>query len=445
VHRTTPPKTQLTLGVRAFIIHDRRYPVVKSHREGYQTLDGEYYFGVEPPTSGDLVPVHYEDNYSNDLIDSRSTYITNNAGVRKRVFPTGGNFEVVKRTYSESSSLPNKPIRLYSRNRPYGYLQLNRPQRAGWPSITNSVFPTPERTSTSELKALGRFAISRTTPTTSEVDLSSTLGEILSEGLPSMIGMSLYGRGSPGNPRGLAEENLNYQFGVKPLISDVTKAVDAFRRSKQIWDRYVANAGKVLKRRYDFPSKVEVTRTTDSSLPAPLGNQSLYEGGFSFPRTIVRTTTRRRWFVGHYRYAIPTDPFERNLSQWNKLYGAIPDVETLWNLAPWSWAADWITDIGTSVSNFSALQADGLVLLGGYMMEYTSTKDEVYLGPVRYASTFSAAGKNPPPSYFTQTFFAERKRRVVASPYGFDVDWDGFSPTQLGILASLGITRGRRP
>ncbi len=37
----------------------------------------------------------------------------------------------------------------------------------------------------------------------------------------------------------------------------------------------------------------------------------------------------------------------------------------------------------------------------------------------------------------------ETKQRLRATPYGFGLSWDGFSPEQLAILASLGITRGR--
>ncbi len=386
----------------------------------------------------------YDDDYTNDLIESHSSKLYNFARTKTTDLGSGGNFEVLKRTYLESSSYPlGKPLVLTASNGPEGRLELPRSQRAAYPAITNSVFPVPARSTEAQLKALGRLAISRTTPTSSEVDLSTTIGELITEGLPSMIGLSKYSGGTDGPLNKAARENLNYQFGVKPLINDLQKAVDAYRRSKQIWDRYVANAGKVLKRRYDFLPTLTVTRTTDTSNPAPYGNRFLYTGN-SHPREIVTTVRKNQWFIGHYTYAIPPSPFARNSSRWDKLYGVVPDIETVWNLAPWSWALDWVGDFGTSVSNMSAFQKDGLVLLSGYMMEYTSTKVEIYLGPVRYAP---ASGQPLPQlanQWYSQTFLAERKRRVVASPYGFDLSWDGFTPQQVSILLSLGITKGRR-
>lgn len=381
------------------------------------------------------------DTYTNDLVDSRSSFHFDEETGNSHNYGSGGDFEVVKRTHYESSSLPPGDVKLYGSNGGPGKPSTRAifsKQRAGGSPVVNAMFPNPASSTKSQLEALGRQAISRTLPTTSEVDLSSTLAEIISEGLPSMIGLATY-RGGTKAARSAAEENLNYEFGVRPLISDVQKAVDVHRRSKQIWDQYVANAGKVLRRRYDFRPELKVTRYNTRGNPAPYGDRFLYTGD-DHPLEIVTTEIKRQWFVGHYTYAIPRDPFERNLSQWNKLYGVVPDVETLWNLAPWTWALDWIGDFGTTVSNFSALQADGLVLKSGYMMEYTSKEQVYYLGPVRYSPHES----NPKPAYFTQSFKTERKRRVVASPYGFQLDWDGFSPRQIGILASLGITRGSR-
>jgi len=35
----------------------------------------------------------------------------------------------------------------------------------------------------------------------------------------------------------------------------------------------------------------------------------------------------------------------------------------------------------------------------------------------------------------------ETKERVTASPFGFGLTWDGFTPYQMAILAALGVTR----
>jgi hypothetical protein len=108
--------------------------------------------------------------------------------------------------------------------------------------------------------------------------------------------------------------------------------------------------------------------------------------------------------------------------------------EVLWNLAPWSWAIDWFSNLGDVVSNLSDWATDGLALRYGYIMEHKS----IYV-------TYSLVGK---PRFLPEGTFAsdviayrETKRREKATPFGFGLDWNTFSPRQLAIAAALGITR----
>jgi hypothetical protein len=120
------------------------------------------------------------------------------------------------------------------------------------------------------------------------------------------------------------------------------------------------------------------------------------------------------------------------------LYGGLPDINTLWNLTPWSWAADWVSDLGTLSANVNNFSKDGLVMPYAYMMETISVENTFVSGPWSFDSR---PGEQ---HFFTQSFKTTRKRRIAASPYGFDVDFGGFSQRQLAILASLGITKQAR-
>jgi hypothetical protein len=128
------------------------------------------------------------------------------------------------------------------------------------------------------------------------------------------------------------------------------------------------------------------------------------------------------------------DAFYEGYYKARRIYGLTLDPEVLWNLAPWSWFADWFVNAGDVVSNISDLSFDGLVMRFGYMMEHSIVADEVRLG----GSSFSG-GTSLDTTIWLVT---ETKQRIRASPYGFGLTWESFSPRQLAILAALGVTRG---
>lgn len=116
-----------------------------------------------------------------------------------------------------------------------------------------------------------------------------------------------------------------------------------------------------------------------------------------------------------------------------KVLGLELTPETLWNLAPWSWAVDWVSNAGDVVSNISDWANDGLVLKYGYMMEETSVTD-VYT----FDGPSGLPGNHQP---YPVTLQRTVKKRIRATPFGFGLNWSGFSPRQLAILAALGITK----
>jgi len=105
--------------------------------------------------------------------------------------------------------------------------------------------------------------------------------------------------------------------------------------------------------------------------------------------------------------------------------------EVLWNLAPWSWAADWFGNIGDVMHNVSALGRDGLVMEYGYVMNERKT-DASYVCRSRLGT------------YTRDVTTVDRRRWAAISPYGFSVSWDGLTPKQLAVVTALGLTRGPR-
>jgi hypothetical protein len=133
------------------------------------------------------------------------------------------------------------------------------------------------------------------------------------------------------------------------------------------------------------------------------------------------------------------DAYEQNA---NRILGARPSIETLWNLAPWSWLSDWWLDIGTVISNARLLGEDGQVLRYGYLMKHSKVRSTYRLNTgVEMYYTFTGGTKPAYTGPITNIVTRETKERVKATPYGFGITLASLSAKQWAILGALGLTR----
>lgn len=121
-------------------------------------------------------------------------------------------------------------------------------------------------------------------------------------------------------------------------------------------------------------------------------------------------------------------------SEAEKLLGLQVTPEVLWNLAPWSWLSDWFFNVGSLMTNFSALGKDNVVMRRGYMMGHDMTT-------VTYSNPGVSLYQSLPSGPISQSFTAETKARRRAHPYGFGVTHSQLTAKQAAILAALGISR----
>jgi len=150
--------------------------------------------------------------------------------------------------------------------------------------------------------------------------------------------------------------------------------------------------------------------------------------------------TKRTWFSGAYVYHLPVGNdvlgrLERYAALADHLLGVSLNASTIWELAPWSWMADWWGDIGAVMSNSSAVSSNGLVMKYGYLMRQT---DEFNRFVIPEGLMFKRKISTGPVS---STFTRVTKERRKATPYGFGVDLKTLSPFQWSILGALGLTR----
>lgn len=356
----------------------------------------------------------------------------------KRQWDIGSPFRTSRHEYE--ASLPQHVSAWTAEHSPSSYQNYQGPiwlkPRLG----SASDFPTHLETSEKSLRDHGATAISRVLPTNPAADLTTFAAELVREGLPSIVGAQLLSRRNGPPPSRVGSEYLNWEFGWAPIISGLKDFANVAQDWETILEQYRRDSGKNVRRRYTFPDAIETTTRNEGTLvtPRPLSASFFNRTGTT---TITTKKTRSVWFSGCFTYYL--DPGDTALGKANrhaqearKLLNIELTPEVVWNLSPWSWAVDWISNAGDVFHNMSAFQQDGLVMRWGYLMETTVSEE-----------TWTMTGLNwkrgAGPSSLSETFRTITKRRIHASPYGFDFDWEGLTARQGGIIAALGLTMGR--
>jgi len=309
-------------------------------------------------------------------------------------------------------------------------------------------FPPDMVSSDTELNEAGTEAIARCSPSNPAANTLTFLGELVSEGIPHLIGsglQNLRGLGASAVNEWLGHQYLNVEFGWKPFISDLRAIANAITRAHKIMNNFMQNSGKPVRRRYEFPVHRDssVTRgvLTGRRPWTPINSSEMYTDGPGPGRVDrLREITQQRWFSGAFLYYVPKDEslkstLDRYVIEARKLLGLSLTPDVIWSLAPWSWAVDWFSDTSDILKNWTNWAIDNEALMYGYMMEHTIVKDTYIF--VADSTGFAGGGGWPSPI----TLVTETKLRKKATPYGFGLDWDGFSPTQLAITAALGLTK----
>jgi hypothetical protein len=360
--------------------------------------------------------------------------------------PVGGDFQVVKRDHVSYSTM-GQGLHLSTTTDPMhnGMEHWYGAPNAKRLNVTDGSdeFYLLEPSSMSQLDALGATAISRCLPTNPLFNAAAALGEAR-EGMPKVSIDSWKSRTS--RARSAGQDYLNYEFGWKPLVSDIRNFYNMTQNAKKVLEKYEKESGKLLHRQYHFDPEVTHDVTVHVGTPGAIQGPVPYidfevydysQGDFG-KLVVTQKTSTERWFEGAFTYYLPpvSDKLGRNEALANKILGVRFTPEVAWELTPWSWAADWVSNAGDIAKNISAFNSDGLVMPYAYMMERKVSSVEYLLTDVRLRSY-------PGLQVFRQTYTMQAKTRRQATPYGFGFDVD-LDPRKLAILGALGITRGRR-
>lgn len=307
----------------------------------------------------------------------------------------------------------------------------------------NNLWPPYTASTDNQLNQAGTKAVALSNPTNAIINVGTSLGELIRERLPAIPSQAGTWQTRADIARSAGSEYLNAEFGWEPLKRDVRNVAVAIADAENIVSQFRRDAGKVVRRRWNFPIE------SSSSISLYSGTEALY---VPFDSSIMdgnrniaacnrfRVTTKRQWFSGAFTYHVPADwtaaeTMGKSASNISKVLDVSLTPETIWNLTPWSWAVDWFSSAGDAISNLSDWAQYGLVMRYGYLMEHTITKDTYTRVDQR---PFKDKSQNASGSL---SFVSETKRRVKANPFGFGVSWSGLSPFQLSIAAALGMSR----
>lgn len=269
--------------------------------------------------------------------------------------------------------------------------------------------------------------------------------------------------------KNLGSEYLNYVFGWKPFISDVRKMYNLWYTIDKHMAQIVRENGKLLTRRATLSStstleagktlgELQPVNQSDSVTPGNTTWSQVNGVPFfavwgpptgSFPgttyRMVTRETTQKEWFVGKFQYFIPNT----SSSQWTAnarraLFGANPTPAMIWELTPWSWLIDWFSNVGDVISNLSPNAVGSAPLLGQSGVNRHTKTTIRYINVSNVSPDPSGQSRWQPGTFVcTAVETNESKVRIGSgNPFGLNVSLGSLSPSQLAILAALGLSKG---
>lgn len=216
---------------------------------------------------------------------------------------------------------------------------------------------------------------------------------------------------------------LTWQFGWKPLISDLKKLLDFNKLvDKKVGELEALYQRGGLHRRRSF-GVVHTDSVSTFTEDSAWGVTLTYN---MYARTSIEKWATTRW--------LPTSLPPRDKAQLRKqairiVYGLELSPSNIWEAIPWSWLVDWFTNIGTYYSTFNGVVP--CVSSTPCVMERKTTVRQFF--PINFPSGIT--GGDAVATYQTKT-------RHLVSP-GITASLPFLTGRQLSILGSLAILRFR--
>lgn len=267
-------------------------------------------------------------------------------------------------------------------------------------------------------------AAARTNPSRPHVDI---LANVLQ--LPEMVDLMRF-KGSKILLKAAGSVNLAWQFGILPIVGDLWKTrefVDQATRRLAILDKLQTGKGyRKTTKHGGYSASGTYTKTLQS--------QGVI---LNIPYQCVTNQTIKahtRWKpVGSFR---KMDAKSKRILANDALRGIVSsspikiDFYSVWQAIPWSWLIDWATDMSNyliATRNIVPCRHDGTYVMRTTQTTYQNNGGSTNNGKLTYEPV-------------TVTRTNKKREKGIVAPYAH---LPLLEANQMGILASLAVTKGR--
>jgi hypothetical protein len=206
--------------------------------------------------------------------------------------------------------------------------------------------------------------------------------------------------------------------------------------SSSIISAYERGSGKRQRRKFTFTGSFTTVRDefhpgastfTPTSVTWDLGTDK-----------VLTTMEEHAYFTGAFKYYLAPTGMRRYQQLASRLYGSPLTPALLWELAPWSWAADWFGNFGDVFANVSYLASDATVMEWGYMMSGIEVENTITSTAPYWSRYVPRSGES---ETATTVERVSLKSRIKGSPYSFALTPAVLTMKQQAILVALGLSR----
>jgi hypothetical protein len=251
--------------------------------------------------------------------------------------------------------------------------------------------------------------------------------------------------GNPGRAvdelrRAVGDHYLNYSFGWRPFLADLEKIADYDQNLVRAMQQLRRDNGKTVRRSGTIESDTSTTSFRDNSGSSTGYMECPWWSGNSGAshREVTITTEWRCWFSAGFVYHLPRESDANSLAPIHRyLRGGGINPSIVWELTPWSWLADYFTNVGDVLDNWEASRS--LALAAKYC--YVMYNKKVTVTSSHSSRMWKTSTGESWSGSSSATSRQELKARTWASPYGLGFTSGNLNDSQKANLVALGMSR----
>jgi len=244
-------------------------------------------------------------------------------------------------------------------------------------------------------------------------------------------------------PKKASQHYLNTVFGWAPLVKDVTDLCDLILFFPDHVAKQKRRNGRWRQVQFheDVVEQEDVLYSTtgaNTNFCSPsFGTDFVVPGSGSYE--LVRQLITRVWYNGSVRQYFPefddslmsAHPDLQKAAQIVRLAGLEVNPVNIYKVIPWTWAVDWIANVGDNIQALQDLATDAVAFKYVYLMRH-STRRLVYR-----CKWTNYNGENTSLEWVAN--HTVKARWVGQSPFGFSLLAGGLSAKQLAVATALGL------